>query len=264
MPASLTRLVLVLAAVVVAVAAVFAAGAAAARGDGRTVSAVTAAATSPVTATQTNGIAVSGTGQAPGTPDVLRLDMGVSTTAGSAPDALDKASRSMAKVLDALEAGGVAKADLRTTGLSLDPTYDYSASKGQRIIGYTATTSVTATLRDLGKAGRVIERAVNAGGDAARLQGVSLDLDHDDAVVAKAREAAFADAKAKAQAYAKAAGRELGAVALVSEDSTGGQPIALDSQAFAARASAGVAAPVPVQPGSTQVGVTVHVVWSFA
>lgn len=260
MPAHLTRLVLVVAAAVVALASVFAAGAAASGGGSRTVTALPAATTTS-TGTTTSGIAVSGTGQAPGTPDVLRLDLGVSTSGSSAQQALDRSSRAMQKVISALRAGGVEKADIRTSGLSLDPTYDYSKSSA-RITGYSASNTVTATLRDLGSAGRVIQQAVAAGGDASRLQGVALDLDHDDAVVAKAREAAFADAKAKAEAYAKAAGRQLGAVTLVSEDSTGSQPVDMRA-AFAS--AAGVASPaVPVQAGTTQVGVTVHVVWSFA
>ena len=260
MPAHLTRLVLVCAGVVVALASVFAAGAAAVGRDTRTVTALPAASTTAAAAA-TGGISVSGTGQAPGTPDVLRLDLGVSTTGSSASQALDRSSSAMTKVIAALRAGGVKKADIRTSGLSLDPTYDYADNR-PRITGYSASNDVTATLRDLGRAGRVIQQAVAAGGDAARLQGVSLDLDHDETVVAKAREAAFADAKAKAKAYAKAAGRELGAVTLVSEDTSEAPPVDVRASFGAARAAASPA--VPVQAGSTQVGVTVHVTWSFA
>ena len=267
MPAHTTRLVLVGAAVVVALATVFAAGAAAAGRGSRTVTTLPAATAATVGTTTTgtgsaSGIAVDGTGQAPGTPDVLRLDLGVSTTGSTASQALDRSSSAMAKVVAALRDGGVQKEDIRTSGLSLDPTYDYAGNR-PRITGYTASNSVTASLRDLGKAGRVIQQAVAAGGDAARLQGVTLDLDHDDAVVAKARQAAFADAKAKAQAYAAAAGRELGAVVLVSESTSQAQPV--DMRAAFATAAAGAPSPsVPVSTGATQVGVTVHVVWSFA
>src|SRR5690242_2636891 len=123
MPAHLARLVLVCAGVVVALASVFAAGAAAVGRDTRTLPTVPAASTT-VTTAATGGISVSGTGQAPGTPDVLRLDVGVSTTGSSATQALDRSSSAMTKVIAALRAGGVKKEDVRTSGLSLDPTYD--------------------------------------------------------------------------------------------------------------------------------------------
>jgi uncharacterized protein YggE len=184
----------------------------------------------------------------------------VTTSGPTASAALDRSSRAIGKVIDALRSGGTKKDDIRTSGLSLDATYSYSGNQ-QRITGYSASNTVSATLRDLGTAGRLIQQAVEAGGDAARLNGVSLDLDHDQAVVEKARAAAFADAKAKAEAYAKAAGRGLGAVTLVSEDDASTSP-SFDKRAFAASAAPSPA--VPVEAGSTEVGVTVHVVWSFA
>jgi uncharacterized protein YggE len=260
MPATQTRLALVVIAAIVAVASVFAAGAAAVGGGGgRTAYAATTAAT---TSSAQTGVAVSGRGEAPGTPDVLRLDLSITTSGTSAGQALDRSSALMSKVLKALKDKGTKKADIRTSGLSLQPNYDYRNGK-QRITGYSASNSVAATLRDLSKAGAVIQAAVTAGGDASRLDGVRLDLDSDKAVVAAARTAAFADAKAKAEAYAKAAGRDLGPVTLVTENVNPAQPIDM-RQAFSYAASAPAALPVPVEPGSATVGVTVQVVWSFA
>jgi len=102
---------------------------------------------------------------------------------------------------------------------------------------------------------------VAAGGNAARVDGLALDLEGDSGLLGQARKQAFADAKTKAEAYAEAAGRSLGAVSSVTEqvDSSGPQPMKYDM----ARASASGEA-VPVQPGSQTVSVSVTVVWSFA
>jgi uncharacterized protein len=219
-----------------------------------------AAAATPVVDSKSPGIEVTGVGEVSGTPDVLRLDMSTEARAASVDAALQKANVTMAKVIKALRDGGVAAKDLRTSGLSVNPDYSYDGSQ-QRITGYVATENLSGTLRDLGKAGRLVTRAVAAGGNAARVNGLALDLEGDSGLLGQARKQAFAEAKAKAEAYAEAAGRSLGAVSSVTEqvDSSGPQPMKYDM----ARASAASAA-VPVQPGSQTVSVSVTVVWSFA
>lgn len=206
------------------------------------------------------GIEVSGVGEVTGTPDVLRLDMGVEARAGSVDAALDKANSAMAKVIRALRGGGVDGKDIRTAGLSVNPDYTYDGTRS-RITGYVAAETLDATLRDLDAAGRVVTAAVAAGGDAARVDGLRLDLEGDSDLLVQARKQAFDDAKAKASAYADAAGRGLGAVTRVSEqvDKAGPEPIAYRSSIVVADSGA-----VPVQPGSQRVSVSVTVVWSFA
>lgn len=212
-------------------------------------------------ATGTSGLEVTGTGKIAGTPDVLRLDLTVSVTRPAATAALDATNRAMAGVIRALTGRKVAGKDITTTGLSLQPEYDYSATKSV-LRGYTGSENVSVTLRNLTTAGAVISAATGAGGDAARVQGVTLDLEGDSALLAKARSAAFADARTKAQGYATAAGRTLGKVTVISEEATPPSPIRLDQSTL--RADASSAAPVPVQPGSQQVSVSVRVVWSLA
>lgn len=205
------------------------------------------------------GIEVAGVGEVTGTPDVLRLDMGVEVRAGSVDAALHKANEAMNKVIHALRGGHVDGKDIRTAGLSVYPDYTYDSGRS-RITGYVASETLTATLRDLDKAGRVVTTAVSAGGDAARVDGLRLDLDGDSDLLVQARQRAFDDAKAKAKAYADAAGRGLGAVSHVSEQvaSSGPEPMAYGAMRAADSAA------VPVEPGSQRVSVSVNVVWSFA
>lgn len=207
-----------------------------------------------------SGVEVVGTGKIAGTPDIVRLDMGVTATRSQASSSLDAANAATNKVIKALGKHGVKSKDIKTTGLTLQPNYDYSKSTST-IRGYTASQQIAVTLRNLRTAGSAIGAAVAAGGDAARVNGLALDLEGDSKLLEQARRAAIADAKTKAEAYADAAGRSLGQVTVITENTTSPQPIGLDQRAVR-DAAAGSA--VPVSPGSQQVSVSVRVVWSFA
>lgn len=203
------------------------------------------------------GVIVSGLGKVSGTPDVLRLQVGVQVHRTDVSSALRDANTLQGRVRNALRHDGVDTKDLQTSEVSLSPSYD---GKGHAN-GYDVSEQVTAKLRDLAKAGQTISDAVQAGGDAARLQGVSFALEDNAALLQQARDAAYGDAKAKAQRYADLSGRELGQVQLVSEQApTGDQPVpramALDSLGTAGSA-------VPIDAGQSQVSVSVTVRWSL-
>ena len=214
----------------------------------------TAAATSaPDDATR--GVTVSGTGTASGPPDVLRFTVGVQVTAPGVDAAMASANAAQDRVLAVLRQRGVEDRDVQTASVRLEPRYD---AEGQAITGYTVSEDVRVAVRDLATAGATISAAVAAGGDAARLSGVQLVLEDDDALRVQAREEAFAEARAKAEQYAELAGRELGAVQTVVEDvRPTGQP--WQERAFDTAASAAV----PLAPGSAEVGVDVQVRWAL-
>ena len=205
------------------------------------------------------GITVGGRASVAGTPDTLRLDLSVVATASSVSEVLASANRSAGSVQKSLLADGVEKKDLQTSGLNISPEYDYSSGGTPRLKGYQASESVHAKLRDMGRAGDAIGKAVAAGGNAVRVDGVSLDLEDTGALVSSARDKAFADAKAKAEQYAKAAGRTLGDVASIAEDVAITSPIPMPYAAMASAKSASV----PIQPGSQDVSVSVTVVFSM-
>jgi hypothetical protein len=202
------------------------------------------------------GVEVQGAGTATGTPDVLHVTVGVEVGAGAVGDALSAANAAAGKVLDALHAAGVADADLQTQNVHVYPRY---GGNGQDINGYLAGQDIAVKLRDLGMAGATISAAVEAGGDAARLQGVAYDLGDDSALRSKARELAFADARATAEQYAKLAGRQLGDVVLVREQVTPSGPVPM----AAGDSAMGTASAVPIAPGTTDVTVTAEVRWSL-
>jgi uncharacterized protein YggE len=201
------------------------------------------------------GIAVAGVGTATGTPDVLRLSVAAEVSADTVDAALTSADEAARAVLDALADAGVADEDVQTVDVSVYPRYD---GEGQQVTGYTARHGLQVTLRDVSGAGAVIGAVVEAGGDAARVEGIGYALEDDAAVQERAREAAFADARRKAEQYAALVGRELGDVVSVRENVTPSVPTP-----YAAADEAGAGRAVELAPGSTSVTVTAEVHWSL-
>ena len=197
-------------------------------------------------------ITVTGTGTVTGTPDELSLSLDTTAQAASVGAALGAANRAMTAVRDALTADHVAPADIRTSGLSVQPVYD----KDNTITGYTVSESLTAELHDLATAGQVITDAITAGGNAVRINDLRLDLnDQAPVLMAKARALAITDARHRAGQYAKAAGARLGQVLSISETASN-PPFPTVPYAFAGSA-------VPISPGTLQMSTSVVVVYQM-
>jgi uncharacterized protein YggE len=171
-------------------------------------------------------------------------------------DALAGTDATARRVLDALRDRGVAEADVRTTNVSIQPTY---GRDGQEITGYTARHDLEVTLRDLERAGEVIGALADVAGDDVRLQGVSYALEDDAAAQEEARKQAFAAARVKAEQYAELTGRPLGDVVEVREQVTPSGPVPYAATDMAM----GEAMAVALAPGSATVSVTVAVRWSL-
>jgi uncharacterized protein YggE len=214
---------------------------------------VPAAATS---SSSTDGITVTGTGKVTGTPDTLRISLAVSATAKNIDEALASANASMRKVQKSLSDNGVDAKDMQTSNLSISPHYTNKGAPD----GYDVSESLSARIRDLPKAGAVLSASVEAGGNAVRVDGVSVALDDSSALVGGARTSAMDDAKTKASQYAEAAGRTLGAVVSISEVVSTPYPVYDQAASTAFRA----ASPMPIQAGSQDVSVQVTVVYAFA
>jgi uncharacterized protein YggE len=204
------------------------------------------------------GVIVSGLGKVSGTPDVLRVQLGVEVRRDDVSAALRDANTIQSRVREAVRANGVDPKDMQTADVSLYPAYN---NKGKPN-GYTVNQSLTVKLRNLSQAGKTIGDAVDAGGNAARVQGVSFALEDNAALLEKARDAAYGEARAKAERYAQLSGRTLGPVELVSEQApTGEQPMPAFKDALAAAPAASSA--VPIDAGQSQVSVSVTVRWSL-
>jgi len=193
-------------------------------------------------------ITVTGSGTVSGTPDQLMLYLGVQTNGSSVSAALQRANRAVGAVTGALTRSGVRGSDIQTSGLSIQPDY---TSDSTVPAGYGVSESIDVTLRTLAVAGTQISAAARAGGNATRVDGVSLNLNDTSSLLAGAR--------AKAAQYARALGMSLGPVVSVSEP----HPAPVPPVFAAPSAGAAAPSPVPVSPGRQQVTVTVTAVFAL-
>ena len=217
---------------------------------------VTAVANAGTTGVPDSSIVAQATGTISGTPDVVTVVIGVQTQSASAQTALDDNNKRAADVIAVLKESGVAPADLQTSQLSVNPSYD---EKGQLITGYQVTNMVTAKLRDISTAGAVIDAAGKTAGDAVRVQQLSFSIDDDSALRAEARADAVKRAQAQAKQMADAAGIQLGAIRSITET-----PVAMPAVYPSMAAADSAAGSVPIEPGSQELSVVVQVVYAIA
>lgn len=205
------------------------------------------------------GITVQGTGKVTVAPDLATISLSVQAQGSTAAKAQSQASSVMAKVIGEVKGQGVAVADLATQWISLQAQYSYSSdgSTPPRVIGYQASQSLTIKVRQIDKAGPVIDAAVGAG--ATQVDGIAFSVADPTGPAAQARTAAVADARARASALASAAAVTLGAaVSIVEVGATAPTPIP-----YASDKALGAVAPTPVQPGTTEVEVDVQVTFAI-
>ncbi|MDR6320667.1 SIMPL domain-containing protein [Actinoplanes couchii] len=202
------------------------------------------------------GVQVSGVGKVFGEPDTLTANFAAESSAATVGAALSGATAAATKMRNTLVSGGIAKVDLQTSNVDINPKTD---DKG-KITGYTVNQGITATVRNLTKAGVLIADAVRAGGDAARLSGVSFAIGDDSTLLADARKKAFADARAKAELYARESGRPLGRVLRISESSPG---FPMPSEQLRSYAGMMADKALPIEPGRQQLTATVSVEWAL-
>ncbi len=201
-------------------------------------------------------IVVIGEGSVSAVPDYAQIIGGVTTQGKSVKEATAANSKIMAAITAALLDAGIAQKEIQTSRFWVRP--DYNSSSPAKISGYEVSNQVTVKIRDLNKAGDVIERMVGAGAtDVGNIQ-----FQHSDPskLLDEAREAAVADAKRKAAVYAKASGITLGRVAWLTEDAGYTPPMPM----LGARAAAGAPSQVPVSTGEDALRVRITVGFDIA
>jgi len=124
-----------------------------------------------------------------------------------------------------------------------------------RIDGYSARNSVFVTIRNLSKAGPILDAASNAG--ANEVYGPTLSRSDQDKLQEKALGSAVKDARTKAQVLADAAGVQLGRVTAITEGGSGGwQPYYAAERALAKDVA-------PIEPGTQDSQATVTVTFAI-
>lgn len=198
-------------------------------------------------------VTVEGSGRSAATPTRATLVLAVTSKAATARDALSTNSTSMTTVIAALKALGIGQTEMQTSGLSLQPQYEYADGQ-QKLTGYQAENSITLTVKDLARLGEIIDLAVSSG--ANEIRGLSFDVTDKTAALNEARQRAVTDARARADLYAAGLGARLGEPLRISESQSATAPVPVQTM----RAEA---ANVPVALGEMALEATVTVTFAL-
>jgi uncharacterized protein len=206
-------------------------------------------------------IQVQGIGKVSVAPDQASLVLNVDIRAKTADAARQQAAVVMDKLIKAVKDSGVDGKDIQTRSLSLFP--NYATEPPGKITEYHFDNQVEVTIRNLDNSSRIIDEAVKAGGNATRVQGIAFSLADPHAVLSRAREKAFANAKAKAEEYARMAGVTLDAPLVISELGDNGNNPVVFSETMNLRSVIADRAATPVEPGRQELSVTITVIFGI-
>ena len=199
-------------------------------------------------------IRVASTGEASGAPDRLSIELGVVCRAPTARQALSRANERAGALGELLGREGIAKNDIATRSISIHPHYD---DKG-KVAGYEASNDVVVVLRDLARAGEVIDAAAGAVGDDIRMGALTFGIEDPGALLADARREAVEKATRQASELAVAAGVTLGPIRSIVEGSAGSPPGPRPMLRAMVAAEA-----VPLEPGTQRLSVSVEIEWEI-
>jgi len=206
-------------------------------------------------------LSVVSTGQATVTPDLLTVVVQVAATGPSAVAALATDNTEAARATSTFEDGGVQAKDIATSGLSLQPQYVYP--KGVPILtGYNVDNTITATLRDVAKSGSIIDAVVGSAGNALQIESIGFSSADPSIGQDRARASAAAQAETHARALAHAAGRSLGPVCTLTDQSAAVEP-GFDQLALPSAAGDANAAEVPISSGQQTQTAQVSLVYAL-
>lgn len=203
-------------------------------------------------------VTVVGSGRASAKPDMAEVNVGVTTQAATAADALHENNDAMDRLLKALAGHGIEEKDILTSGFNVSPQYQYNQNRPPRLVGYQVSNSVHVKVRQLPTLGPLLDDVVGRG--ANQINGVSFSVAEPNPLLDQAREKAVADARRKAELYARAAGVSLGNVLLIQEY-TPHLPRPMEAQPMAAMA--GRAAAVPVATGEMDFSATITITYAL-
>ena len=203
------------------------------------------------------GISVSGSGEVQTDPDIAVFSVGVEVREETVAEARDGAAEAAQDVINALRDNGVDERDIRTVNFSIQPQFDFRGNDPPRLLGYVVTNTVEVTVREIDDAGRLIDDAAEAGGDATRVQNIRFELEDPSELIEEARQLAVADARARAEQLADLGEVQLGKpLSIVESGGNGPAPVFRDE--FAAGDTT-----TSIQPGTTSVRVTVNMTFAI-
>jgi len=200
-----------------------------------------------------NTISVSGKGEVSAVSDIASLSINLNKEGKTSKEAQTLLNESIAKTLSYLKEQKIEDGDIKSEYGGVSPKYSYDKSvcftypcptTDPKIVGYTATQSITVKVREVDNASVVRTGLTSLG--VTDISGPTFSIDNEDTIKNEARSLAIMDAKAKANVLAKELGVTLGKVVSFNENIGGNYPMMYSAKS--AMDSVTTSAPAPVLP----------------
>jgi uncharacterized protein YggE len=212
----------------------------------------------PSASAQPRTLDVSGNGTVYLTPDIAYIYLGVHTEEADVALAVNHNNTQTQALVDALKSLGVAEVDIQTSNFSVYTTQAYDKVSGlPNGTSYVVDNTVYVTVRDLTKLGSLLNTAVSSG--ANNINSVTFDVADKTAAMAEARQKAMANASSLANELAKTANVTLGDIQSISYFDN--SPMPYYGYGMGGGGASAPNASVPIQPGQTEISVTVSVTY---
>lgn len=165
-------------------------------------------------------INVTGDGEVTATPDIAYLYLGVTVDKSTTMDAQNTASTEMNNVIAAIKKEGIQNEDIKTADYSIHPKYNYDKNTGASTLdGYTVSNTLKVTVKDISKAGQIIDTAVKNGANIS--SGISFGVSNYEKYYNTALQNALSNAQTKAQSISSFLGVKVTTPSKVIENSSG-------------------------------------------
>ena len=162
-------------------------------------------------------VRVSGEAETRVAPDMATVSAEIVVESRTADDARSEANDVTARALSELEELGIASNDIDSTGLSIQPQYEWQKDQRRQLLrGYRVARQLKVRVTDLEQLGTILESLAEAG--INRVQPPRLGLMDEEAVHQEVLAAAATNARDRAAVIAGALGAELGEVLAVSTE----------------------------------------------
>lgn len=152
-------------------------------------------------------IHATGSGEVTTTPDIAIVSVAVENENTDPKEAQAENAREMSRVIDAVKAAGIAAEDIKTTGYSIwaEEPDDDKPFASQQVI-YHASNTIQITLKDVNRAGEIVDLAVSNGANTVNGVSFSLSPEKEQQFRSQALTKSVQNARADADAVAAAAG----------------------------------------------------------
>jgi uncharacterized protein YggE len=201
-----------------------------------------------------NTISITGKGEVSAVSDIATLSINLNKEGKTSKEAQTLLNESITKTLSYLKEQKIDDKDIKSEYGGVSPKYSYEKAvcytypcptTDPKIVGYTATQSITVKVREVDNAS-VVRTGLTALG-VTDITGPTFSIDNEDTIKDEARSLAIIDAKTKAEVLAKELGVTLGKVVSFSENAGGNYPMMYSAKS-AMMDSVSAVAPAPVLP----------------